>query len=102
MRRILRPRYPRKALRMATTTVSSFAKALALGEIHEDLIFPYPIPRGDEADKVRGLIEGFRGYVEDNLDSQQIDESGDIPDEVYRDLGELGLMGLYVPEEYGG
>ena len=87
---------------MATTTVSSFAKALALGEIHEDLVFPYPIPRGDEATKVRGLIQAFRDYAEQHVDSQQIDESGTIPDRVYRDLGELGLMGLYVPEEYGG
>src|SRR3712207_438550 len=87
---------------MATTTVSSFAKALALGEIHEDLVFPYPIPRGEEAAKVRGLIQAFRSYAEANIDSQKIDESGTIPDQVYRDLGELGLMGLYVAEEYGG
>ncbi len=87
---------------MANTTVSSFAKALALGEIHEDLVFPYPIPRGDEADKVRGLIQAFRDYAQDNVDPLEIDESGTIPDRVYRDLGELGLMGLYVPEEYGG
>src|SRR3712207_6317624 len=87
---------------MATTTVSSFAKALALGEIHEDLVFPYPIPRGDEAAKVRGLIQAFRSYAEEKIDSQRIDETGEIPDSVYRELGELGLMGLYVPEEYGG
>jgi acyl-CoA dehydrogenase family member 9 len=87
---------------MATTTVSSFAKALALGEIHEDLVFPYPIPSGDEADKVRGLVAAFREYAAENLDSQEIDETGTIDDQVFRDLGELGLMGLYVPEQYGG
>ena len=87
---------------MATTTVSSFGKALALGEIHEDLVFPYPIPRGDEAAKVRGLIQAFRDYARDNIDPLEIDETGTISDEVYRDLGEIGLMGLYVPEEYGG
>ena len=87
---------------MAATTVSSFGKALALGEIHEDLVFPYPIPKGDEASKVRGLIQAFRNYANDNIDPLAIDESGEIPDQVYRDLGELGLMGLYVPEEYGG
>ena len=85
---------------MATTTVSSFAKALALGEIHEDLVFPYPIPRGDEAAKVRGLIQGFRGNAAENVDSHRIDETGEIPDQVYRNLGDLGLMGLYEPEEY--
>src|SRR3712207_5381395 len=87
---------------MATTTVSSFAKALALGEIHEDLVFPYPIPKGEEADKVRTLIEGFRAYAADSIDSREIDETGTISDQTFRDLGELGLMGLYVPEEYGG
>src|SRR3712207_206913 len=88
---------------MATTAVSSFAKSLALGEIHEDLVFPYPIPsHSPEADKVRGLIQGFRDYAAEHIDSQRIDEEGDVPRQVYTDLGELGLMGLYVPEEYGG
>jgi acyl-CoA dehydrogenase family member 9 len=82
--------------------VSSFTKALALGEIHEDVVFPYPIPRGEEADKVRGLIQGFREYAATHIDSREIDETGTISDQVYRDLGELGLMGLYVDPKYGG
>jgi acyl-CoA dehydrogenase family protein 9 len=82
--------------------VSSFCKSLALGEIHEDVVFPYPIPRGEESDKVRGLVQRFRGYAADHIDSRKIDDEGWIPEETYRDLGELGLMGLYVPEEYGG
>src|SRR3954451_20786369 len=82
--------------------VSSFSKALALGEIHEEVVFPYPIPRGDEADKVRGLVQGFRAYAAEHIDSRRIDETQTIETEVFRDLGELGLMGLYVPEEYGG
>src|SRR3712207_3430864 len=87
---------------MATTAVSSFTKALALGEIHEDLVFPYPIPSGEEADKVRKLVAGFREYADEHIDSREIDELGTITDQTYRDLGELGLMGMYVPEEYGG
>src|SRR5213596_1722885 len=87
---------------VATERVSSFSKALALGEIHEDVVFPYPIPRGEEAEKVRGLIRGFRDYAAQHIDSREIDETGTISDKVYRDLGELGLMGLYVDEAYGG
>jgi acyl-CoA dehydrogenase family protein 9 len=87
---------------VATERVSSFSKALALGEIHEDVVFPYPIPRGEEADKVRGLIRGFREYAAQHIDSREIDETGTISDRIYRDLGELGLMGLYVDEQYGG
>ena len=55
---------------MTATRVSSFTKALALGEIHEDVVFPYPIPSGDEAEKVRRLIQGFRDYSAENIDSR--------------------------------
>jgi acyl-CoA dehydrogenase family protein 9 len=84
------------------TAVTSFSKALMLGEIHEEMVFPYPIPGVEEADRVRALIQAFRGYAADHIDSRRIDEEGWIPDEVFTSLGELGLMGLYVPEEYGG
>src|SRR3954469_13210487 len=87
---------------VAADRVWSFSKALALGEIHEDVVFPYPIPRGEEADKVRGLVQDFRAYAEQHIDSREIDETGTISDQVYRDLGDLGLMGLYVDEAYGG
>src|SRR3954451_1426858 len=87
---------------MADDTVPSFAKGLMLGEIHEDLVFPYPIPDRDEVEKVRGLIKGFRDYAAENIDAVEIDRTGTIPDQTYRDLGELGLMGLYVDEKYGG
>jgi acyl-CoA dehydrogenase family protein 9 len=84
------------------TRVSSFSKALVLGEIHEDMVFPYPIPQGDEADKVLGLVRSFREYAAENIDARKIDDDGWIPIEIYRELGELGFMGLWVPEEYGG
>jgi alkylation response protein AidB-like acyl-CoA dehydrogenase len=82
--------------------VTSFSKALALGEIHEELVFPYPMSDEAEAEKVRGLISGFRDYAAQNIDARRIDEEGWIDDQVYRDLGDLGITGLYVPERYGG
>jgi len=89
---------------MSTTAsaVSSFSKALVLGEIHEDMVFPYPLPDQGEAEKIRGLITSFREFAADHVDSRRIDDERWIPDETYRELGERGLMGLYVPEEYGG
>ena len=82
--------------------VTSFSKALLLGEIHEELVFPYPISGEAEAEKVRGLIAAFREYAAEHIDARRIDEEGWIDDQVYRDLGEMGITGLYVPERYGG
>jgi acyl-CoA dehydrogenase family protein 9 len=87
---------------VSETDVTSFAKALVLGEIHEELVFPYPLPGHEEAEKIRTLIARFREYAAENLDARRIDEEGWIDDQVYRDLGEIGITGLYVPEEYGG
>ncbi len=32
----------------------------------------------------------------------ELDQSGEFPHEQMKELGELGLMGVYIPEEYGG
>ena len=79
--------------------VSSFAKSLFLGEIHEELVFPFPKPDPDEQDKIRALIASLR---EMPYDAKKIEEDGWIGDDLIADMGERGLLGLYVPEEYGG
>ncbi len=82
--------------------VSSFAKSLFLGEIHEDLVFPYPKPDEDEQRTVRVLNQSLRELAAEMIDPREIEERGWIGDKVVRALGERGLCGLYVPEEYEG
>jgi acyl-CoA dehydrogenase family member 9 len=82
--------------------VSSFAKSLFLGEIHEELVFPYPRPDEGEQRRVRELIGWLREYAAEKIDPRAIEEQGWVGDELIRDLGERGFCGLYVPEEYGG
>jgi acyl-CoA dehydrogenase family protein 9 len=79
--------------------VSSFAKSLFLGEIHEDLVFPFPKPDEAEQDRIRGLIAALRAIP---YDPYKIEEERWIGDDTIAALGEAGLLGLYVPTEYGG
>jgi acyl-CoA dehydrogenase family protein 9 len=79
--------------------VSSFAKSLFLGEIHEDLVFPFPKPDPEEQDRIRALIASLR---EIPYDAKKIEEERWLGDDMIAELGERGLLGLYVPEEYGG
>src|SRR5215211_3773074 len=79
--------------------VSSFAKSLFLGQIHEELVFPFPKPEPAEQDRIRALIAALR---EMPYDAKQVEEDGWLGDDTIAELGERGLMGLYVPEEYGG
>jgi acyl-CoA dehydrogenase family member 9 len=80
---------------------SSFAKSLFLGEIHEELVFPFPAPDPDEQDRIRSLNSRLWGLAED-WDVARWEEDRWIGDRTVRDLGKAGLCGLYVPEEYGG
>jgi acyl-CoA dehydrogenase family member 9 len=81
--------------------VSSFAKSLFLGEIHEDLVFPYPSPSDEERERIRELVRSAREFGE-HYDERAVEERRWIGDDEVRELGERGLMGLYVPSEYGG
>jgi acyl-CoA dehydrogenase family member 9 len=82
--------------------VSSFAKSLFLGEIHEELIFPWPDCDPSEQDRIRELNARIREYCAEYYDPRQAEEERWIPEQVLRDLGEIGALGLYVEEEYGG
>jgi acyl-CoA dehydrogenase family protein 9 len=79
--------------------VSSFAKSLFLGQIHEELVFPFPKPDPAEQDRIRELIASLR---EMPYDARRVEEERWLGDDTIAELGERGLMGLYVPEEYGG
>src|SRR2546421_11937937 len=81
--------------------VSSFAKSLFLGEIHEDLVFPFPRPPEDDQRRTRELIRQAREFAE-GYDERKVEKDGWIGDAKIRELGERGLLGLYVPTEYGG
>src|SRR4051794_38792329 len=86
---------------MLEQPASSFAKSLFCGEIHEEMVFPWPEPNEAEQDRVRALIAAAR-EIGDRIDTRKIEEKRWLGADLVRDLGEAGLCGLYVPEQYGG
>ncbi len=80
---------------------SSFAKSLFLGEIHEEMVFPWPSPDPAEQERIRELNAAAR-EIGSRMDHHRIEDKRWIGDDIVRDLGEAGLAGLYVDERYGG
>ncbi len=80
---------------------SSFTKSLLLGEIHEEMVFPWPRPDAEEQVKVRELCAKAR-EIGASIDHRRVEEDRWIGDGVIRELGDAGLCGLYVDEKYGG
>ncbi len=80
----------------------SFIKGLFLGEIREDLIFPFPDLSSEERESLTAVLDAFRAFAKDNIDAHAHDAAGRFPDEMREGFHALGLMGLNIPEAYGG
>ena len=81
---------------------AGIVRGLFAGSFDEDLVFPYPKMGQEEKENVELMLDAFRKFAEKEIDSRQIDEEGFIPDSVKEGLAELGIMGLTIPEQYGG
>ncbi|MEO5814038.1 MAG: acyl-CoA dehydrogenase family protein, partial [Gemmatimonadaceae bacterium] len=80
----------------------SFTKGVFLGEIREDLVFPFPALNDEDAESLRMILDTFRDWAAENVDSRQLDHDAKMPESVRKGMGELGMMGVNIPEEYGG
>jgi acyl-CoA dehydrogenase family protein 9 len=97
------PRAKPEAPHLASPDVNpSFTKGIFLGEIREDLVFPFPELSADERESLGMILDSFRSFAADAIDSAKIDHDARFPDEVLQGMAELGLMGLSIPEAYGG
>ena len=81
---------------------SSFTKGVFLGEIRESLVFPFPELSKDEKESLAAILDSFRSWARDNVDSAKQDHDAHFPDSVRSGMAELGMMGMNIPEEYGG
>ena len=59
-------------------------------------------PETDESKKM--LLEQVRSFAQGEIapKAKELDESGRFPAEIVKQLAEMGLMGMMVPEEFGG
>ena len=86
----------------AESLLVSPVKALAAGQLVEDLLFPYPEVGASERETVSTFLDSFRAFAKARIDSRRIEKEHRISDDVIRGLAELGAFGMTIPEEYGG
>ena len=62
---------------------------------------PFNIQINDEVDALRDAIRKFcDGEIMPLAES--VDQSNDFPNQLWKKFGEMGLLGMTIPEEYGG
>lgn len=78
----------------------TFAGGLFLGRLSTGIVRPYPDsgvePEGE------AFLERLESYLLEQVDADEIDRTGEIPDRVLRDLAAMGAFGIKIPKRYGG
>ena len=80
----------------------SFIKGLFLGELREDLVFPFPELAPEERESLTMVLDSFRSFAADHVDAAKNDHDGRFPDSMREAFHALGFMGMNIPEAYGG
>ena len=79
-----------------------FIKNVFWGRFRDDLVFPYPKESRDERARCDALLEELEDYLENEHPAVEIDQEQYIPEEAIERLFDMGVMGMIIPEEYGG
>jgi len=84
-------------------TNGSFMRALCMGKIAEDIIFPYPKMKTDEKETLKTIFSSFSSWLKGkDSDFRKWDKQGEMPKEFLQEMKEFGLFSFIVPEEFGG
>lgn len=91
-----------EAAREIEWSAPSFVRELFEGRLQLSLIHPFPAPSSEDISKAKPFLSALEAFLHANVDSDQIDRTGKIPDEVIEGLRALGAFGIKIPESYGG
>jgi alkylation response protein AidB-like acyl-CoA dehydrogenase len=97
----------REALEMTESARSesgyrSFAGDLFMGRFSLDHIYPFPLQPAADVEAGRPFLTELEHILRNEVDADQIDADGEIPDAVIERLARLGAFGIKIPKEYGG
>ena len=91
-----------EASRVVAGPRNSFAGSLFMGRPDFDPILPFPAQSDEDADQGDAFLGKLQTFLETKTDPDEIDATGEIPDEVMKGLAELGAFGIKIPTKYGG
>ncbi len=83
-------------------TRPSFGLELFQGQLRGDLLLPYPFQDEEDAQAAQSFLTQLEGVLRDHVDPDEIDRSGEVPDEAIEALAAIGAFGIKIPREHGG
>lgn len=91
-----------ESAREAAQAERGFCGGLFMGKLHLNAIHPFPGQSGEARDQGDAFLERMATYLREHVNPDEIDRTGEIPDEVFAGLAKLGAFGIKISPEYGG
>jgi alkylation response protein AidB-like acyl-CoA dehydrogenase len=90
-----------EAAREATREVT-FAGGLFMGKFNLANVHPFPEQSPEDRDQGGAFLQRLETLLRDRVDPDEIDRSGEVPQQVMDELAKLGAFGIKISPEYGG
>lgn len=88
---------------MAKNLQASFMRSLCMGEIEENIVFPYPKMRENDRDTLKTIISSLKSWLGPKQALfRKMDVEGHLPEDLLKEMKDFGLFSFIVPEEFGG
>lgn len=91
-----------EAARVEAGPRGSFGGSLFMGRPLFDAILPFPAQSLEDEDQGDAFLAQLERFLEEKVDADAIDRTGEIPDEVIAGLAAMGAFGIKIPREFGG
>jgi alkylation response protein AidB-like acyl-CoA dehydrogenase len=79
-----------------------FAGGLFIGRFNLAGIHPFPIQRAEDRDHGAPFLEQLKEFLKEHVNPDEIDRTGEIPQNVIEALARLGAFGIKISPEFGG
>jgi alkylation response protein AidB-like acyl-CoA dehydrogenase len=80
----------------------SFASNLFVGRYDFSRIHPYPRQSAEDRAAGEEFLTSLKKYLRENIDADEIDRTGEIPQKNIEELFAMGAFGVKIPKQYGG
>ena len=83
-------------------THPSYSALLYQGEVKWDLLHPFPTQSAEDKKIGDEYLAKLEAWLKENYDADEVDRTGEIPDEAIKGLAELGAFAMKIPTKYNG
>ena len=80
----------------------SFASNLFIGRYDFNRIYPWPEQSGEDREAGKEFLASLEKYLRENVDADEVDRTGEIPQKNIEELFALGAFGVKIPKQYEG